>query len=269
MDVRRRAGKRQPGLHTGERERLLGHRHDILWQFGSQGPLAMGASVGQNQLGRPGYAMLLAEGDSHYRPVFTYTWSQAVANGARPVGTRLATVARATATVTVIVRGPGRVIDQSGHSCSAGSCSFRETQGAPAHFNPEPGAGAAFVGWSGACSGKAGCTTTASGSTTSITAVFEQRQPSTPNRDIRPRIADINVRGHELRAAIAAPPGSRLQCALTPQAARGWGRDRWLPCASRVVYPGIAPGRYRLRVRSRVGGTSRFSVGPTRFITIR
>jgi hypothetical protein len=160
-----------------------GHRHDILWQFGSQGPLAMGASVGQDQVGRPGYAMLLVEGDSHYRPVYAYTWGQALANGARPVGTPAATVAKAPATVT-------------------------------------------------------------------------------------PRIADINVRGHDVRAAIVAPKGSHPQCALTAQAARGWGRDRWQRCGSWVVYAGIAHGRYRLRVRSRVGVTVRFSVGPTRFITI-
>jgi hypothetical protein len=245
-----------------------GHRHDILWQFGSQGALAMGASVGQDHGNRSGYAMLLVEGDPGYRPAYTYTWSQALADGARPVGAPVATVAKLPVTVTIIVRGPGRVVDQRGNSCSAGSCSFKETQGARAHFSAEPGAGATFVGWNGACSGRTGCTAAPSGPTTSITATFTQRAASTPGRDATPRIADVNVSGHDLRAAIVAPRGSRPECALTPQASNGWGRDRWQPCGSRVLYTGIARGRYRLRVRSRIGGTSQFSVGPTRLITI-
>lgn len=73
---------------TADASGCWGHRHDILWQFGSQGQLAMGAAVGQDQLGRPGYAMLLAQGDDHYKPVFTYTWRDALANGARPAGPR-------------------------------------------------------------------------------------------------------------------------------------------------------------------------------------
>jgi hypothetical protein len=58
-----------------------GHRHDILWQFGP-GALAMGAAVGPDSSGKPAYTMLLMQGSPSYTPVFTYTWNQAVADGA-------------------------------------------------------------------------------------------------------------------------------------------------------------------------------------------
>jgi hypothetical protein len=59
-----------------------GHRHDVLWDFGWGGPLAMGAASGADPRGQPGYAMLLAQGDNTYRPSYTYTWNQAIAAGA-------------------------------------------------------------------------------------------------------------------------------------------------------------------------------------------
>lgn len=58
-----------------------GHRHDILWQFGP-GTLAMGAAVGLDSNGKTAYTMLLMQGSPSYTPVFTYTWDQAVADGA-------------------------------------------------------------------------------------------------------------------------------------------------------------------------------------------
>jgi hypothetical protein len=59
-----------------------GHRHDILWGFGAGGPLAMGAAAGNDSGGMSGFAMLLAQGGASYHPVYTYTWAQAIANGA-------------------------------------------------------------------------------------------------------------------------------------------------------------------------------------------
>jgi hypothetical protein len=52
-----------------------GHRHDILWQFDSVGPLVMGAAVGNDRGGSPGYAMLLVSERSGVAPAYTYTWS--------------------------------------------------------------------------------------------------------------------------------------------------------------------------------------------------
>lgn len=59
-----------------------GHRHDVLWKFANTGPAAMGAAAGKDQHGARGFAILLGRGDSRYHPKFTYTWSQAVADGA-------------------------------------------------------------------------------------------------------------------------------------------------------------------------------------------
>ncbi|MBV8431413.1 MAG: hypothetical protein JO244_09640 [Solirubrobacterales bacterium] len=58
-----------------------GHRHDILWQFGP-GALAMGAASGTDSSGSPSYTMLLLQGKPSYNPTYSYTWSQAVADGA-------------------------------------------------------------------------------------------------------------------------------------------------------------------------------------------
>jgi hypothetical protein len=58
------------------------HRNNILWQFGGSGPLAMGAAAGIGPGGTPGYAVVLVQGAPDYTPVYTYTWSEAVAQGA-------------------------------------------------------------------------------------------------------------------------------------------------------------------------------------------
>jgi hypothetical protein len=65
-----------------------GHRHDVLWDFsgGPGGALAMGAATGTDSSGIPGYAMLIAQGDPSYQPVYTYTWDQALAAGAGTSG---------------------------------------------------------------------------------------------------------------------------------------------------------------------------------------
>jgi hypothetical protein len=44
-----------------------GHRHAVLWRFGS-GPLAMGAAAGLDAHGIPGSSMLIEQGTSSYRP---------------------------------------------------------------------------------------------------------------------------------------------------------------------------------------------------------
>jgi hypothetical protein len=59
-----------------------GHRHDVLWRFDGDGPLAMGAATGTDSQGVTGYATLVVRGDNGYQPHYTYRWSQAVAAGA-------------------------------------------------------------------------------------------------------------------------------------------------------------------------------------------
>ncbi|MFL5822069.1 MAG: hypothetical protein ACJ764_01355 [Solirubrobacteraceae bacterium] len=58
------------------------HRKDVLWRFAKTGRSAMGAAAGKDRGGRPGYAMLLGRGTRAYHPTYTYTWKQAVADGA-------------------------------------------------------------------------------------------------------------------------------------------------------------------------------------------
>lgn len=59
-----------------------GHRHNILWKFGSGSVLAMGAAAGFGPSRVRGYAMILVSGGASYKPKYFYTWSQAVADGA-------------------------------------------------------------------------------------------------------------------------------------------------------------------------------------------
>ncbi|HZS30192.1 MAG TPA: PASTA domain-containing protein [Gaiellaceae bacterium] len=59
-----------------------GHRHDILWEFDPSDVLVMGAATGTGPDGSPGYAMLLFGGNPDFTPDYTYTWAQAVADGA-------------------------------------------------------------------------------------------------------------------------------------------------------------------------------------------
>jgi hypothetical protein len=55
---------------TSDSTGCWGHRHDILWEFGS-GPLAMGAAAGSDSSGDPSYALLLLQGSPSYSPSYT------------------------------------------------------------------------------------------------------------------------------------------------------------------------------------------------------
>lgn len=59
-----------------------GHRHDVLWKFGSTGRAAVGAAAGKDAHGRRGFALLLGKGGARFHPTYIYTWSKAVADGA-------------------------------------------------------------------------------------------------------------------------------------------------------------------------------------------
>lgn len=62
-----------------------GHRHDVLWEFGP-GALAGGVAAGTDNSGDPSYTMLLMQGSPSYTPVYNYTWSEALADGAASAG---------------------------------------------------------------------------------------------------------------------------------------------------------------------------------------
>lgn len=60
-----------------------GHRHDILWRFGPQGALVMGAADHSSSPGRSSFAMLLEQERPGVHPTYTYRWTQALRAGAR------------------------------------------------------------------------------------------------------------------------------------------------------------------------------------------
>jgi hypothetical protein len=73
-------GSTNPRCTPRDHSRCWGHRHSVLWRYGSR--LAMGAAAGRDSKHRRGYAYLFVGGNARYKPVYTYTWKQAVEDGA-------------------------------------------------------------------------------------------------------------------------------------------------------------------------------------------
>ena len=76
-------GSTNPRCTPTDHSRCWGHRHSVLWKFGSGSVIAMGAAAGRDLSTHTlGYAYLFVGGDSAFKPKYTYTWKQAVADGA-------------------------------------------------------------------------------------------------------------------------------------------------------------------------------------------
>jgi hypothetical protein len=73
-------GSTNPRCTPTDHSRCWGHRHSVLWKYGPV--VAMGAAAGRDSRHRRGYAYLFVGGNAGYRPAYTYTWEQAVADGA-------------------------------------------------------------------------------------------------------------------------------------------------------------------------------------------
>jgi hypothetical protein len=74
-------GSKNPRCTPTDHSRCWGHRHSVLWQYGPV--LAMGAAAGRDSRHHHrGYTYLFVGGDASYKPTYTYTWKQAVADGA-------------------------------------------------------------------------------------------------------------------------------------------------------------------------------------------
>jgi hypothetical protein len=74
-------GSTNPRCTPTDHSRCWGHRHSVLWKYGWNA--AMGAASGRDSSHhRLGYAYLFVGGSSGYSPSYTYTWKQAVADGA-------------------------------------------------------------------------------------------------------------------------------------------------------------------------------------------
>ena len=72
-------GSPNPRCTRTDHSRCWGHRHSVLWQYGPV--LAMGAAAGRAK-NRRGYAYLFVGANAGYKPAYTYTWRQAVNDGA-------------------------------------------------------------------------------------------------------------------------------------------------------------------------------------------
>jgi hypothetical protein len=73
-------GSTNPRCTSTDHSRCWGHRHSVLWKYGSHA--AMGAAAGRGSDHKRGYAYLFVGGSSSYHPRFTYTWKAAVKAGA-------------------------------------------------------------------------------------------------------------------------------------------------------------------------------------------
>ena len=73
-------GSNNPRCTPTDHSRCWGHRHSVLWKYGAK--LAMGAAAGRDSSHHRGYAYLFVGGSAGYTPAYTYTWKQAVADGA-------------------------------------------------------------------------------------------------------------------------------------------------------------------------------------------
>ena len=73
-------GSTNPRCTPSDHSRCWGHRHTVLWKYGTNA--AMGAAAGRDSRHHRGYAMLLVGGSAGYAAQYTYTWRKAVADGA-------------------------------------------------------------------------------------------------------------------------------------------------------------------------------------------
>ncbi len=73
-------GSSNPRCTPTDHSRCWGHRHSVLWKYGPV--LAMGAAAGRDSRHHLGYAYLFVGANAGYSPAYTYTWKQAVKDGA-------------------------------------------------------------------------------------------------------------------------------------------------------------------------------------------
>jgi hypothetical protein len=128
-------GSTNPRCTPTDHSRCWGHRHSVLWRFPVGSVLAMGLAAGRDSHHRRGYAYLFVGGNpGSYRPIYTYRWKQAVADGAGrntydpgPAGGSLCDVP---AVIGLSLAEASQTIEQ--RHCSVGDV-------ASAHSNYEPG----------------------------------------------------------------------------------------------------------------------------------
>jgi hypothetical protein len=135
-------GATNPRCTRSDHSRCWGHRHSVLWRYGSNA--AMGAAAGRDSRHHRGYTYLFVGGNSAYKPHFTYTWQQAVEDGAGtnaydpgPPPGQLCNVPYA---VGLKLAGATRVIEKA--HCSVGEVVSKNANYAPGYVfqqSPAPG----------------------------------------------------------------------------------------------------------------------------------
>jgi hypothetical protein len=260
-----------------------GHRHDVLWQFNAQGgPTAMGAAAGSYATGTPSYAMLLVQGsDSTYQPTYTYTWSQAVSDGAAG-GTGSDTTGTGSSSGSATgssgagssgsgtTSSTGSGTSDSGPAGSPGSGTTGSTGSGSSGstvVSSGSGSGVSGSGTSGSgtsSSSGSGTTSTSSGTGTGSTGSFpiahgsrSGHEPGAHVAQVSVAVARIRIRGHHVRVHLAVSRSLKITCSLRHWNGRRWRTARSKSCAAWAVFRHVAAGRYRLRVRSVAGTLSR------------
>jgi hypothetical protein len=156
-----------------------GHRHDILWNFVDGNlptpVLGMGAATGtgpDTPGESPGYAMVIGANYTSTAPSdISYTWVDAMNDGAGTNVYNPGLPAVPLVGVKVTVAGSGSVSDSNDASCHR-KCSLREVRDFTARFVAHPSRHEVFAGWRGACHGTGVCRIKLRGPGTVLSAVF-------------------------------------------------------------------------------------------------
>ena len=137
-------GSSNPRCTPADHSRCWGHRHSVLWRFPAGSVLAMGLAAGKDSRHHRGYAYLFVGGNAGYTPTYTYTWKQAVKDGAGTnaydPGPPLRAMCDVPAVIGLMVPGASRAIDKA--HCSVGDVVRENTDYVPGvviQQHPAPG----------------------------------------------------------------------------------------------------------------------------------
>jgi hypothetical protein len=252
-----------------------GHRHDVLWDFaGSGGATAMGAAAGSYTAGQPSYAMLLVQGsDTTYHPTYTYTWTQAVADGANggDAGTTSSSTGSDTGSTDSGSTGSGSTGTSTG---STGSDSSTGSDTGSTGSSTGSGTGSTDSGFTGSSTGSGSSpsgSSTGPGAGTSGTGPGSDgtgagsgpprsgssHEPGAHVAQVSVAVARLRVRGHHVRVHLVGSRGLSITCSLRRWTGRRWRTERSKRCSAWTLFRFVPSGHYRLRVSSMAGRLGR------------
>jgi hypothetical protein len=135
-------GATNPRCTRSDHSRCWGHRHSVLWRYGSNA--AMGAAAGSDSHHHRGYTYLFVGGNATYKPHYNYTWKQAVEDGAGTntydPGPPPSAMCNVPAAIGLKLAGASRVIEKA--HCSVGDVVSEHSNyvaGIVVQQNPVPG----------------------------------------------------------------------------------------------------------------------------------